>query len=922
MNYFKLQLRLLTLFLFGFFSSIAQPCQVVEEATKLYEVGDFEKIIQLEAPVDKLGRFTGCTKDMVIELWRLKAEAYAVTGHIDKAKQVIEEILQLKQNFETNYTHSDRFQSLFEWVKRSSKDEIITSVSKWKDSLYIAPAQVTIITGEEIIHRGYRHLGELFYDIAGFDVTEVSGNSTVYMKGIRTPEQTEGILLMLDGVKQNGIWTQEIFLNGLYALSNIDRVEIIYGSLSAVYGIEAFSGVINIVTKKMDDLLPNQERLGLVGAVSRNIIQSSDNAPKERTDIEFSTIMDFKYKSSLSISLKGSTENRTNLLETQLAEPYQIKPLSVYNTVLDTPALNLTEQAMALDSIAYNTLDSLKSGLRNNVYWHYTTKFNVDKFELGGAYLYFREEQGELFEDRRRFGIASSNKRLEEGYFYFKYNQFITNSLQLNLLSRYQVENVIYAHSRVRSFDARPNATLDENDLKIPFVEEQKYTAHSYEFTNELDVNYRFSNHLTMQAGIEYRSGGVQGNLVVDESQYHIFSENFDLGNFNFQNYLNDNIGGYFHINFRVPRVKALTLTATLRADYFRIRPNSFSYQRDKYYEDYANYFHTYYYDAGGYQNDNFYEYVDTTLSNIFIPEEFDIKINNYRGIYNPRFVVVYSPQLSKNDYLTLKASYTQGFKTVSQRQRLGLLSSNILNNPFNYSPAESEEGNFQIKYQKINGNHRASVSMSVYYTDINQMIDLNAQIPIINPDVIIEGTELQNYTTYNLTNYVMQGGFVEWNYTYEFGKATQISTFGNYTYSDSKEKGQDFTVAGIATHQLNLGLNTVLLNNRLNFNIRMNYVGDRSINEGTSLSFGRTVEIPAYTRINAAATFHWKSTGLSFQVAVNNLFNQTIYHTGLGPADGIYYQDAILQNGRIVTGRVYYDLNKKVSNQFISFLK
>jgi len=55
-------------------------------------------------------------------------------------------------------------------------------------------------------------------------------------------------LFMINGIVDNHLWTHESNISRQYPLSNIKQIEVLYGPASAVYGPNAFLGIINIIT--------------------------------------------------------------------------------------------------------------------------------------------------------------------------------------------------------------------------------------------------------------------------------------------------------------------------------------------------------------------------------------------------------------------------------------------------------------------------------------------------------------------------------------------------------------------------------------------------------------------------------------------------------------------------------------------------
>ncbi len=134
----------------------------------------------------------------------------------------------------------------------------VSSASGVEESLRDAPAAMVIITSTDIKQRGYTSIDEIILDLPGFDSTITNGNGGVitYQRGYRTP-LTQRTLILVNGIVDNHLWYQEATLSKNYPLSNIDRIEVLYGPAGAIYGPNAFLGIINLITLDAKDTHQN-----------------------------------------------------------------------------------------------------------------------------------------------------------------------------------------------------------------------------------------------------------------------------------------------------------------------------------------------------------------------------------------------------------------------------------------------------------------------------------------------------------------------------------------------------------------------------------------------------------------------------------------------------------------------------------------
>ncbi|MBI4510365.1 MAG: TonB-dependent receptor plug domain-containing protein, partial [Deltaproteobacteria bacterium] len=131
-------------------------------------------------------------------------------------------------------------------------DQTVVSSTKVVQRAAATPAVVTVIRGDEIRARGYASLAEVLRTVPGFyDLYDLVGHN-VGVRGINGGVRDSGsvIKVMIDGhAVAFRPTTGNFFGEELIPLQVVDRVEIIRGPASALYGANAFLGVVNIITK-------------------------------------------------------------------------------------------------------------------------------------------------------------------------------------------------------------------------------------------------------------------------------------------------------------------------------------------------------------------------------------------------------------------------------------------------------------------------------------------------------------------------------------------------------------------------------------------------------------------------------------------------------------------------------------------------
>jgi outer membrane receptor for ferrienterochelin and colicins len=130
--------------------------------------------------------------------------------------------------------------------------ELTSTASKFAQEVTRAPASVTVVTAEQIRQYGYRTLADVLSSVRGFYTTYDRNYTYVGVRGFARPgDYNTRVLLLVDGHRLNEpIYDMApIGTDFPVAVSLIDRVEVIRGPGSSLYGTSAFFAVINVITK-------------------------------------------------------------------------------------------------------------------------------------------------------------------------------------------------------------------------------------------------------------------------------------------------------------------------------------------------------------------------------------------------------------------------------------------------------------------------------------------------------------------------------------------------------------------------------------------------------------------------------------------------------------------------------------------------
>lgn len=219
-----------------------------EQADDDYEIGRFNQVLTtLEKQVEKM---SGSDKQRAL---RLIALCYLAMYQTEKAEAYAQKLI-LENRYYSNVDDPIEFAEIINKLK-AGYTTTITTASSIEEVVEEAPAPVTIITAEMIENLGYnKRLGQIL-------ATYVPGMSEVYentidnmsMHGAYSNRQ-ELILVMENGHRLNNRLDNGYAMDYSISTDKIDRIEVLRGPASSLYGNVALSAVVNIITKSGREL--------------------------------------------------------------------------------------------------------------------------------------------------------------------------------------------------------------------------------------------------------------------------------------------------------------------------------------------------------------------------------------------------------------------------------------------------------------------------------------------------------------------------------------------------------------------------------------------------------------------------------------------------------------------------------------------
>ncbi len=140
-------------------------------------------------------------------------------------------------------------------LKNGNIDEVVITGSGYAQKIKDTPATISVITQADLKKRAYRDITDALQDVPGVFITGGGSTSDFSIRGAESGQT----LVLIDGKRINTRETRPnsdgpgIEQGWMPPLETIERIEVVKGPMSSLYGSDAMGGVINIITKKLTD---------------------------------------------------------------------------------------------------------------------------------------------------------------------------------------------------------------------------------------------------------------------------------------------------------------------------------------------------------------------------------------------------------------------------------------------------------------------------------------------------------------------------------------------------------------------------------------------------------------------------------------------------------------------------------------------
>jgi outer membrane cobalamin receptor len=493
----------------------ADCTSLLEQATAAYDEGRFgDALDQIDACLT-----TGPATLQAIRAYSLLVRIRLLQDETDAARAAATQLLRLDPTFPVRADDPPRFAALVRGLKDERTATEVTSVSKSNESLLEAPATVVVVTADEIRQRGYLDLESVLHDLPGFDISRVNGihYSNLYQRGYRS-DATSRTLLLVDGVEQNDLFSHVVDLSRQFPLSNVDRVEVIYGPASTMYGSNAFVGVINVITRTPERIIDLGRSFGAsvqIGGGAWNTRYVDGTIAGRRGDAAFSLSGRLYRSDEWDVSDDRQWDYDPDLYTRPEAAGGYARWLVSNFSRSDVDWRRLA----ALDREGYTTPVNGSVPQYSDVTddWMINAQGRVANFSIGLQTWRRTEGIATWTTDRVAPGSRNGNVWVpKQTALHARFIGEFPRGLTFTYFGQAKIHELGQESSQfaLHSYLDGPLSWEDQFNNRPAFWAQTLLTQSSTQIRNEIDLHYRRQNSLDLVTGVELRNGAIQGNFV------------------------------------------------------------------------------------------------------------------------------------------------------------------------------------------------------------------------------------------------------------------------------------------------------------------------------------------------------------------------------------------------------------------------
>ena len=726
-----------------------------------------------------------------------------------------------------SFAQNTKLDSLFNLSLEELLNITVSSASGVEETLRDAPTAMVIITSTDIKQRGYTSIDEIILDLPGFDSTVTNGNGGVitYQRGYRTP-LTQRTLMLVNGIVDNHLWYHEATLSKNYPISNIDRIEVLYGPAGAVYGPNAFLGIINLITLDAKNTHPNNNFVNVNVQSGSYDSQSVDLTARGNSD-DFTYNVSAKYYSSDEADIDDLSS--WGFVSNDLLGNRDIWGPVIYDTAL-------ANNCMA---------DGCPHGSKNNAFgsyndpqreWGILADVSFQDFTLGIIMWDMRHGWGPQYPHDRAQPGAEWHRNSQQ--YYLKHQEAINDKFNINTLVLGRISG-----NGGYWVEASPNSDTLSGPDALSSLTISDWRTHNKSWLFKQDYEYDYNDKLKISGGIKLESKEL--TKAYDACSYY-------AGTFCSSATPENEGNGVALSTDNTINIQPMTLNRMPNENLAKVT------------------------DKGAYAQ------AIWNISDWRINAGIRYDKNSlYGSSVNPRASAIYY----LSDKSTVKLLYGTAFQEPAPIQLWGGWSGRSANP--NLKPEKAKNLELVYMYQQENWLHDFSFFTARYHNVIKEEAENAGKRSTIGVEYrgkfqyanFIEGGS--NITGHIYYTHTKSKSSVSYDHELDLwvGKGIEdcqkITESNTLLYNPCENMSTE--LGDISPHKINAGIN-IPINKSLNVNVKANWVASKPLYLRNALR-AKNTENKAYLTVDANIIYQFEPIKIAFKV--KNLFDKSYYHSG-----------------------------------------
>jgi len=443
-------------------------------------------------------------------------------------------LLILSSLLKANEYNFDLMDDIFDLDLEQLQQIKVNSASKTSQNLNFTPARMIIITKEQIEQRGYKSLDELLNDLPAIQILNHADSGIMNQIGIRGIMGNHYFKILQDGIEINQTDGEVMSASMQYPLFGIERVEILYGAASVVYGADAMSGVINLINSSKENgqtgvwlgekgykyfyatqaLKANEGLLSYKAHFHTD--QDYDLEKEYPSDYLGNGSFDFQPQETKSLSLKYEKKGFDTGINYRYSSESTLTAMNGKNSIS-----NIFDKDANLNSELFSSYVRYKKTLFNEI--DSTTTFSYESTELlKNSYfrnIYTDYEPGYKYSKSQRYSIEETfNKTYENHNFTFGTSIEWFESIPMTYDLQTQSLSNVYIKG---SNDEIKAPIYDEKWNNIAFYLQDQITLNDnfqLSLASRYDINSSYESNFNPRVALIYSQDALTQKLIYSQA--------------------------------------------------------------------------------------------------------------------------------------------------------------------------------------------------------------------------------------------------------------------------------------------------------------------------------------------------------------------------------------------------------------------